>query len=34
LETLEAYDRIETVILGGEAIQREDLSARRSTAKN
>ena len=34
LETLQAYDRIETVILGGEAIQREDLSARRSTAKN
>lgn len=31
LDTLRAYDRIETVILGGEPIPREDLSARRST---
>ncbi len=33
LETLQAYDRIETVVLGGEPIQREELSARRSSAR-
>jgi len=34
LESLQAYDQIETVILGGEPIQREGLSARRSTGRD